>query len=54
VESTIEVGWRGLVGLRCFDGKKQFTVKAGTIDKDTPLGMERWMMRFGFLPTAKT
>ena len=38
----------------CYVCKKQFTVKVGTIMEDSPLGLDKWMSRFGCWPTART
>jgi len=37
----------------CYDCKKQFTVKVGTIFEDSPLGMDKWMIALWMLANCK-
>ena len=37
----------------CYDCKKQFTVKVGTIFEDSPLGMDKWMAALWMLANCK-
>ncbi len=37
----------------CYDCKKQFTVKVGTIFEDSPLGMDKWMIALWLLANCK-
>src|SRR5271157_5382128 len=37
----------------CYDCKKQFTVKVGTIFEDSPLGLERWMTAVWMIANCK-
>jgi transposase-like protein len=37
----------------CYDCKKQFTLKVGTIFEDSPLGLDKWMTAFWLLANCK-
>ena len=37
----------------CYDCKKQFTVKVGTIMEDSPLGLDKWMTAIWMLANCK-
>jgi transposase-like protein len=37
----------------CYDCKKQFTLKVGTIFEDSPLGLDKWMTAFWLLANSK-
>jgi transposase-like protein len=37
----------------CYDCKKQFTLKVGTIFEDSPLGLDKWMVAFWLLANCK-
>jgi transposase-like protein len=37
----------------CYDCKKQFTVKVGTIFEDSPLGLDKWMVAIWMLANCK-
>lgn len=37
----------------CYDCKKQFTVKVGTIFEDSPLGLDKWMIALWMLANCK-
>lgn len=37
----------------CYDCKKQFTLKVGTIFEDSPLGLDKWMAAFWMLANCK-
>jgi transposase-like protein len=37
----------------CYDCKKQFSLKVGTIFEDSPLGLDKWMVAFWLLANAK-
>jgi transposase-like protein len=37
----------------CYDCKKQFTVKVGTVMEDSPIGLDKWMMAIWMLANCK-
>jgi transposase-like protein len=37
----------------CYDCKKQFTVKVGTVMEDSPLGLDKWMIAIWMLTNCK-
>lgn len=37
----------------CYDCKKQFSLKVGTIFEDSPLGLDKWMVAFWMLANCK-
>jgi transposase-like protein len=37
----------------CYDCKKQFSLKVGTIFEDSPLGLDKWMVAFWLLANCK-
>jgi transposase-like protein len=37
----------------CYDCKKQFSLKVGTIFEDSPLGLDKWMTAFWLLANCK-
>jgi transposase-like protein len=37
----------------CYECKKQFSLKVGTIFEDSPLGLDKWMVAFWLLANCK-